>query len=177
MGRRRNQPADYDGKTMLEDVKHELFCQIYTANTLPNYWGNGQNSYMFAFGHTERIDEINRKINGTSKDRKGESKIALARKIESIKNGCRAAAPKLLLMNSIKLRCNYLLDQLTQNSIVDRELAYVIQQRTDLDVKVRAIEHHDKREQRIREKVDLRHEFEPITIIEFVVAGKPKKVA
>lgn len=60
------------------------------------------------------------------------------------------------------------MDQLASHTIVDRELLYTIQQRDDLDVKMRAIEHHDKRVGRIREKIDIKHNFEPIDTIQYV---------
>lgn len=168
MGRRLPTKPEYDGSSALADPKQELFCEIYTTNTLPAFWGNGSQSYRFAYGYTERIDELHRQINGTKKDRKGLSKVAVQREIERIENVCRASAPRLLLHVAVKKRCNYLLDQTAGNLIVDRELLYVIQQRSDLEVKVRAIAHHDRREQRIREKVDIKHEFEAIHGFDYV---------
>ena len=67
-----------------------------------------------------------------------------------------------------------MLDQLAAHHIVDRELLYVIHQRRDLQSKVQAIRHHDQREARIREKLDLTHTFEPILGIDFVGMVKPK---
>lgn len=174
----RKPPDDYDGKIPLENPKWELFCNIFTTNTLPRFWGNGMNSYMFAFGHDVRIQELNQKIeaisvDGKKKNAKNLAKInALRKQIESIQNGCRSSAPPLLLQPSIKRRCAYLMDQLASHLIVDRELLYIIQQRDDLDVKARAIEHHDRRETRIREKVDIKHEFEPIEVINIAAPAK-----
>lgn len=173
---------EYDGKTPLMDAQQELFCILFTTNTLPNFWGNGQNSYAFAYGHDKRIEDIDEEIlsikelmTGKKSKRKGKSLASLAREIEEkglqkrrILKVCRSAAPRLLSSVSVKVRCGYLLDQLTSFSIVDRELVYVIQQRDNLDVKMRGIEHHDKRQQRIREKVDIKHEFEPISGFTYV---------
>lgn len=183
---------NYDGKTPMPDPRQELFCVLFTTNTLPNFWAHGQNSYSFAYGHDTRIEAIQIEIDGlvrlstvSKSKRKGKSIAQIGREIqekesniESIRRGCRASAPRLLADASIKIRCGHLLDQLAVHMIVDRELVYLIQQRQDLTVKVRAIEHHDKREQRVRDKVDLKHEFTPIEGFNYVVpepTPAPKK--
>lgn len=173
---------EYNGKTPLPDPKQEFFCVLFTTNTLPGFWGNGQNSYEFAYGHNERIEKIEDEIDalmrlivGPKSKRKGKSMAQLKREIDEkklqiakIHKVCRASAPRLLAQVSIKLRCGHLLDNLATHTIVDRELVYVIQQRENMDVKMRAIEHHDKREQRIRDKVDLVHQFETIESFTYV---------
>lgn len=172
--KKRVEPETYTGKTPLPDPKQEFFCELFTTNTLPTFWGNGGASYEFAYGHTDRIVELERQIKGTKKDRKGKTKVDCEREIVKIKNTCRSAASHLLTNYNIKLRNGYLLDQLASHSIVDRELLYLIQQRADNGVKMAAIAHHDKRTQRIREKVDLTHEFKPIEGFNYVVP-EPKK--
>lgn len=172
---KRRTQEEYDGKTPLDHPEQELFCILYTTNTLPVFWGNGQNSYAFAYGYDKKIDDIKALLNGPAKNRKGKSKIFLSDQIQKHHNTCRVSAVRLLTNVNAKRRCGYLLDQLGTNLIVDRELVYVMQQREDLDVKMRAIEHHDKREQRIREKVDIKHAFEPIEGINYVVPTPTKK--
>lgn len=172
----KEQKPPYDGSTPLDDSKQEFFCELFTTNTLPNFWGNGGNSYSFAYGHAERITELRMGINGTKKDRKGKSKVECEREIARIENTVRACASRLLTSAKVKLRNGYLLDQLATNTIVDRELVYMIQQRDNFEVKMEAIQHHDKRMQRIREKVDVKHEFEPIAGFKYLVpAGVEEK--
>lgn len=163
-------PQAYDGSTPLKDSKQEFFCELFTTNTLPAFWGNGGKCYEFAYSFTERINELEEQIGRTEvKTKKGQLKVKECRsKIAKIENTVRACASRLLTNDNIKLRNGYLLDQLATNTIVDRELVYLIQQRDDAEVKMAAIQHHDKRTQRIREKVDIKHEFEPIQGFTFV---------
>lgn len=181
--------ADYDGTTPLPDPKQELFCTIFTTNTLPNFWGHGQHSYSFAYGHDQRVeeiqDQIDKLVNLTAKpkkERKGKAIAQIEREINNLQNNiisinrsCRAAAPRLLATVSIKARCGHLLDQLAIHQIVDRELVYLIQQREDNHAKMAAIQHHDRREQRIREKLDIKHEVEPIAGFIYVKPTGTKK--
>lgn len=160
--------VDYDGSTPLSHPEQEFFCELFTTNTLPTFWGKGGACYEFAYGHADKIAKLREGIEGIKKMRGGKSKVECEREIVRISNICRSAASRLLTQPHIKLRNGYLLDQLATNTIVDRELVYLIQQREDSDVKMQAIQHHDKRMQRIREKVDFKHEFEPIAGFTFV---------
>lgn len=160
--------VEYDGKTPLADAKQELFCVLYTSHMTPRYFGHGQHSYAFAYGYQKKIDEIQEvlplKSHNTGRGRKKKaSQYSLAEvDIKKMENVCRSAGARLLLNVNIRARCNHLMDQLASHLIVDRELLYVINQRHDLPSKVQAIRHHDQREARVREKVDIKHEFEPI---------------
>ncbi len=165
----------YDGKTPLPDPKQELFCVLYTSNSTPRYFGNGKWSYAFAYGFQEELNKLQENLPVTSmlkgRGKKKKSFSAYSRaeaEIKRIENVCASSATRLLINVNVKLRCNYLMDQLAAHTIVDRELLYVIEQRHDLNSKVQAIKHHDQRESRIREKVDIKHEFEPITSVDFV---------
>lgn len=175
-------PESYDGTQTLDDPRQEMFCVVYTTNTLARYWGHGQNSYEFAYGYTQKIEDVNDIISGIrrmmaapKKERGGKSIAELEREIEihrdtimKMERVCRVSASRLLTRVYIKKRVAHLLDQLAAHTIVDRELLYLIQQRDDNDVKIRAIAHHDRREKRIRDSVDVKHEFEPINGIEYV---------
>lgn len=162
----------FDPSKPLTDAKWELFCQVFTTNTLPMYWGNGQNSFAFAFGHYVKIDAMKALLVGPAISRKGKSKPWLEMEIKRIENVCRSSASQGLTRINIKERCDWLLDRLSEHSIVDRELVWTIQQRRDIPSKVQAIRHHDQREQRIRERIDIKHEFEPIKVITITA---PKK--
>lgn len=172
--------APYDGSKPLKDPMQEFFCELFTTNTLPSFWGNGGNCYAFAYGYTEKINQLREGIKGTKKMRKGKSKIDCEREIQKIENTVRACASRLLTNANVKLRNGFLLDTLATNTIVDRELVYMIQQRDNFEVKMGAIQHHDKRMERIRERVNIKHEFEPIEGFNYVTpepvgASKKKK--
>lgn len=165
-GRQTNKDG-YKGDVPLADAKQELFCEIFSTNTLPAFWSNGQNSYSFAYNHYKRIDELNVLKIGPAKERTGKFKTVAAceAEVKRIMNVCSASATRLLRSVHIKARCNYLLDNLAAHIIVDRELLWTIQQRKYPDAKVAAIKHHDHRESRIRERIELKQTYEPVNTI------------
>lgn len=167
-------PTEYNGSTPLADPKQEFFCELFTTNTLPAFWGNGGQCYAFAYGFNERINELKAGINGTKKMRGGKSKVDCAREIEKIENTVRSAASRLLTNVNVKLRNGYLLDHLASITITDRELVFMIQQRENFEMKMEAIKHHDKRVGRMKEQMDIKHQFEPITGINFLAPAKKK---
>lgn len=164
---RRREKSEYEGKTPLPDSKQELFCELFTTNTLPIFWSHGQNSYSFAYNHYKRIEELQSLEIGPASARKGKFKtvVACRAEIKRIENVCKSCATKLLTRADIKARCGFLLDTLASHIIVDRELLWTIQQRKHPDAKVAAIKHHDQRTQRIRDRIEIKHEFEPIKVI------------
>lgn len=173
---------EYDGSTILPDVKQELFCELYASNSTPRFFGHGQNCYTFAYGYQERLDELyaesvgadTRKGRG-AKRKKLSALDAIQRETRKIEANCRTSAARLLTYVNISARCNYLMDKLIEDKVVDRELAFVIQQRHDLSSKTQAIVHYDKKKGRIIEKQESLIKFEPITGIEFVMPDKPSK--
>lgn len=179
----------YTGDTPLPDPKWELFCMVYTTNTMREYWAHAQNSYLLAWGREpeihkleDQIDHCRTLMGGKKRDRRGKSIaelereiVALNSKIKSITRAAASCASDMLTKPHVKARVAYLLDKLATNLIVDRELTYMIQQRDNLDIKMSAIEHYNKVQQRLRERVDMRHEFQPITGMEYVKPEKPTK--
>lgn len=165
----------YDGKTPLHDPKQELFCVLYTSNTTPAYFGHGQACYAFAYGFQERINEIEALLVGPTKDRKGVSLKALQAEKKRKWHVCAVNATRLLTRADISTRCNYLMDSLFTDEIMDRELVWTLQQRRDLASKMTAWGHAAKLKQRIREKVETTVIFEPIQSVEFILPVKPKK--
>lgn len=175
------QGFEYDGSTPLPNNKQELFCVLYASNTTPRFFGNGKNAYAFAYGYQEELDALMvSSIGADTRTGRGKkrhlSELTKAqRSLQKINSSCQASASRLLLDANVLTRCNYLMDQLASDQIVDRELVFVIQQRGDLSSKVQAITHYDKKKGRLVERREDIIKFDPITAIEFVMPEKPKK--
>lgn len=165
---------DYDGKTPLPDPKQELFCVLYTSNTTPRFFGHGQFSYAFAYDYQKKIDEIDALLVGSAKARGKKTKPMLEMEKKKILNVCGSSATRLLINVRISARCNFLMDSLFTDEIMDRELVYVLQQRRDLPSKMVAWTSAAKLKQRIRDKVDIKHEFAPIEGFNYVKPEKTK---
>lgn len=163
---------DYDGSTRLDNERHELFTELYCANTLPRYWADASTCYEYAYGYTARIAEIQEQLEGTKKDRGKKSKAQLIREIKKMQHSCNVNGTKIMVYTSLKKRIAWRMDQTSEHLVVDRELLWNIQQRGDLGIKQRAIEHHDRRTNRIVEKVQMEHKFEAIDTIQVVKPGK-----
>lgn len=190
MGRRtvkRYDGEEYDGSTPLPEPKEELFCSLFNTNSLTHFWANGQNSYEFAYGYTERIEKLEDKIETAQelavlpkKQRKGKSIAGLEREIKALKESirkmrrdCARAANRVLMRPHVKLRSGFMLNALAKDLIVDQELSYLIQQRENLQVKQGAIAHYDKKMQRITDRLDVKHHFDPVKAIRMNAAKKP----
>lgn len=165
----------YDGSTPLPDLKQEFFCELYTAS-FTTYYGHGQNSYAFSYSHQKRIDALKEKLIGASttvgrgKNRKPMSdQDRIKKNIMRIEHMCRTSATKLLIRTDIRARIDWKLDQAADDKIMDKEAMRVVQQMHNLDAKMRAIERFDKVRGRIREKIDIKHEFEPVEVITITV--------
>lgn len=195
MGRRaprRYDGEDYDGSSQLTEPKQELFCALFNSNTTPHFWANAQNCYEFAYGFTDRIESLEDKMavvekkivdvsNLPKKKRpKGVTISSLERErdmykesIRKIRRDCARSASRLMVIPNIRLRCGFLLNNLAKDLIVDQELSYLIQQRENLQVKQNAIAHYDKKMQRITDRLDIKHAFEPVKTIRMNPAKKP----
>lgn len=171
----------YDGSTALPNLKQELFCVLYASNTTPRFFGNGKNAYAFAYGYQEKMNALEVGMIGadTRTGRAAKKKLSILsqaeRSLKKMEHTCQTAASRLLLDDVVLTRCNYLMDQLASDKIVDRELVFVIQQRYELSSKVQAIVHYDKKKGRLVERHEDVIKFEPITSIEFVAPQKPLK--
>lgn len=176
-------PSDenYDGKTPLPDVKQELFCELYTAS-FTTFYGHGQNSYAFAYGFQNRIDDLSiKKIGASSNLGRGKNKKAISehdailRNIKGMEMTCRCNATRLLTKAHILARINFRLDDAAEDKIMDREAMRVVQQMFNLDAKMRAIERFDKIRGRIKDKIEIKHNFEPIEGFNYVKPQQPQK--
>ncbi len=170
----------YDGSTPLPDVKQELFCELYTSNSTPKFFGHGQNCYAFAYGYWDKLDKLEADMvtadtrTGRGKKKKTSEFSKLQKQKIQMEGVCRTNGARLLTKAHIITRSNFLMDVLINDKIVDRELAFVIQQRYDLSSKTSAIQHFDKKRGRLIEKSESLIKFEPVTSIEFVVPAKVK---
>lgn len=182
---------DYDGSTPLPEPKEELFCTLFNSNTTPHFWANAQNCYEFAWNFTERIEKLEDKIEAaheelarlmglTKKQRKGKTIVGAEREIDTYKDSirkirrdCARSANRVLVRPDVRKRSGFILNQLAKDLIVDQELSYLIQQRENLQVKQGAIAHYDKKMQRITDRLDVKHHFDPVKTIRMNPAKKP----
>jgi hypothetical protein len=186
---KRSPDKDYTGSTPLQDPKHEIFCVIFNTNTMHHFWANGQNSYEFAYGIIEKIEGIEdqleeldgmllwnkKQLKAKKKTMAGierEQKI-LRRQIANLHRNAARSASKLMARPEVRLRCGFLLNELAKDMIVDQELSFLIQQRDNLQVKQNAIAHYDKKMQRITDRLDVKHHFDPVKTIRMNAAKKP----
>lgn len=156
---------DYDGSTPISEIRQELFCTLYTSMR-HGCFGNGQESYLRAYGKIQRIYEL--KEQQTIKPSK-----KLHKEILTIKNAAASCATKLLLTAKILARVNYLIDELGKDEILDRAALEVVAQNKDPHARMRAIERFDKIRGRIIEKSEVKHQFEKID--SFVIIEEPAK--
>lgn len=172
----------YDGSTPLPNNKQELFCQLYASNSTPAFFGNGLRCYMFSYGYQERHNKLQedligaRTTTGRGKNRKMSDYDTIKRKMFNIEGTCKVEASRLLTYPHVLARGNHLMDILIEDKIVDRELAFVIQQRGDLSSKTQAIVHYDKKKGRLVEKQEQLHKFEPVTAVTFIFPDGKKTV-
>lgn len=111
----------------LKNLNHEKFCQLYSSNK--EFFGNGVQSYVEAYN-------INLQKKGA---------YAAAR----------ANASQLLTKTNILKRIDELMDIYINDQVVDKELAFVILQKSELSSKVAAIREYNQLKQRIKNKLEL----------------------
>lgn len=117
-----------DGSVMLKNPRWELFCQLYISS---NNLGNGTEAYIEAYD----VDE--------------KQKGARARASSS--------AGQLLNKPLILARINYLVENLLgfSDTYVDKELAFIIAQKSDLKSKLGAIKEYNLLKGRVKRKLEL----------------------
>lgn len=161
-------------------MRQEFFTELYTAS-FTTFYGHGQNSYAFAYGHNKRIEALQiAQIGASTVIGRGRNKKAISdydktrQQIKRIEATCKSQATNLLTRPYIVARVNYRLDEAAEDKIFDREAMRVVQQMHNLDAKMRAIERFDKIRGRIKDKVDIKHTFEPIEGFTYVMPEKKK---
>ena len=123
-----------DTKVKRLTPKQEKFCQLYASSS--EFFGNGTHCYIQAY---EKFPPANE----TDKARKKREKIASASAAELLGN------PRILDRVNSLLSSNGLND-----SFVDKQLLFIIQQHFDYGAKMGAIREYNKLKGRITEKVD-----------------------
>ena len=105
--------------------KQELFCRLYVSD---EFCGNGMNCYAIAF----------------DKDLTQQGQDGVAR----------TGASRLLIDTNVLKRIDELIEEFTLNDqFVDKELGFVIKQKSELGPKVSAIREYNKMRNRIENKV------------------------
>lgn len=122
------------------NLKQELFCQLYATNR--TFFGNGVQSYIEAY----------------EPDQNKQGWYAVAR----------TRAYYLLTNIDILDRINELLElEPLNNTTVDKQLSFVINQSADMNAKVAAIREHNKLKQRITDKMDITTKGLPINLVSY----------
>jgi len=118
----------------------ELFCMLYASDE--EFFGNGTQAYIKAYN----IDATN----------KGSY------------NSARASASTLLTKTNILTRINEILEMGVLNDVfVDKELQFLIKQRSELSTKLGAIKEYNALKTRIQNKLDV-NLHAPLANIKFV---------
>lgn len=116
------------------NLKQQLFCGLYASDK--EFFGNGAESYIEAYS--------------TGKKRVGYQTAVVN-------------ASKLLTNTKILERIDELMNVMINNTIVDKELAFVVIQKANLPAKVAAIKEWNLLQQRIIKKLDITSGGEKIT--------------
>lgn len=125
--------------------RQELFCRLYTS---ADYFGNGIEAYIEAY----KLD--------TSKD--------------NHRNTAKSNAHRLLKMSAIVSRIDELLEDMYLNDqFVDKEIAFLIAQKVNLNAKIRAIEIYNKMKKRY-DKNQYTEESLPIPILSVLESSVDK---
>lgn len=141
-------------KNPLPDPQQEFFCQLYAGVASKNYFGNATASYLHAYGGEAETYDIMQKLAVLTrlvKDREERGRLEMRKK--QIYASANASGTRLLVNVNVKARCDYLLDQCLNDEEMDREMAYVLRQRKDLNSKVQAYGQVVKVKNRITEKL------------------------
>lgn len=116
--------------------KQERFCQLYATEV--EFFGNGTQAYIEAYD-----PETNR---------------------PNWYKSAQASASRLLSNVIVYNRINQILEESGFNDIaVDKQLAFLLTQHTDLKSKLGAIKEYNKLKSRITEKQEVTHNINPIT--------------
>lgn len=145
------------GKDRLKDPKHELFAHLYAGSHNRDLFGNGTRCYMLAYGFDAETEKLKQEIQKLQEDHEGGYTRLVdirERRIKSLYDSARNRASELIAKRYIRDRVNFLMDQLLENSFMDRELAFVAGQRYDLNAKIAAIREWNRMNDRTKDHVE-----------------------
>lgn len=135
-------------KEMTLNQRQEYFCQLYA--TEKEFFGNGVESYLEAYGAT--LDKS---------------------KPNWYKTAC-VNASRLLSNAKVCDRINSILEDSGFNDVaVDKQLAFLLTQHTDLKTKLGAIKEFNKLKARVDDSAKII--FPNVSLVEFVDARKPEE--
>lgn len=142
------------GSKPLANAKWELFAHLYSGHHSAHLFGNGTQCYALAYGYTDKVnanlDEIQKLT--TSGEAGYTVKVkALEAANKRMKSTASVEAARILVNPSIRTRCDWLLSQGISDDFADRELQFVIAQRTDLNSKVAAIKERNRVKGRVND--------------------------
>lgn len=141
--------------------KQELFCRYYTQNSV--LFGNATLSYAEAYGYDlEVLDRTYLKDN-KGKDIKGTSEY------DKACNLCAVDGSRLLRNAKINEFMRVCLNELLSDLVVDSELAKVIVQNDEMDVKISGIREYNKLKKRVTDKMDIVSDGKQIVSFNFIV--------
>lgn len=153
MSRKKSKKKQLPSKP-LHDSQQEFFCQLYAGVASKNYFGNATASYLHAYGGEAETYEIMQKLAVIPRLAKQRDEwMPLEQRKKQIYATANACGTRLLVNVHVKARCDYLLDQCLNDDEMDREMAYVMRQRKDLNSKVQAYGQVVKVKNRITEKL------------------------
>jgi phage terminase small subunit len=125
--------------------KQELFCQYYVKNR--ETISNATLSYAFAYGYNlSELSKERKRIEGTIDTEDSEYQKA--------EHTCAVNGSDLLRNTDIQNRIRELFNELLRDDVVDGELAKLIIQDVDWDVKISSIREYNKLKSRITDKLD-----------------------
>jgi len=139
-------------KSKVTNLRHRTFCELYALEM--DFMGNATRAYAIAFDIDLDDKEVYKKSYAS----------------------CRAQASEILTKANILAYINELLDDYCLNDIqVDKQLAYVIFQHTDLKAKIAGIKEYNALKRRIVRKMELTGKDGkpiPLAIVDFRKAAK-----
>ncbi len=131
----------------LSNPQHEMFCILFASDK--EFFGNGVESYAEAYD----IDV----------EEKGQYKVAAS------------GASRLLTNAGILTRIDELLDLIMNDQVVDKQLAYWIQQKANPQASVGAIKEYNALKQRVIKRIEGKIELDiPESLVRFAGDDNPK---
>lgn len=139
----------------LSNPMWELFCQYYVKNR--DTWHNATRAYALA--NKIHLDSLSRDDAVVENIELSvgifQSKVVKKSTYESNLDSCGASGKRLLSYAKVDERIKQLLRETLDNSIVDAEIAWMLQQREDLGPKATMIKEYNSMTGRTKTKVEL----------------------